>query len=160
MSLRPTGKAEGSFVLRKAEQGDGPAIATVFSFSLRLLTFLPALYTADEERWFIENTILAESEVTVATSAGTIVAFLARQGDEIRLLYTHPDFIGRGAGSLLVELEKSQAADALELWCFQENWRARRFYERRGFRAVQFTDGSRNEERMADVRYRWERDGA
>ena len=41
------------------------------------------------------------------------------------------------------------------LWTFEGNHRARRFYEQRGFVAVEFTDGSRNEERTPDVRYQW-----
>jgi hypothetical protein len=45
---------------------------------------------------------------------------------------------------------------ALELWCFQANARARRFYEARGFHAIRFTDGADNEERTPDG-YRWER---
>jgi hypothetical protein len=82
--------------------------------------------------------ILNECEVTVAEDESGIVAFLARQGEEIRLLYTRP-----GIG-------------AHELWCFQANDRARRFYEARGFRAIRFTDGAQNEEQMPDIRYRWE----
>jgi hypothetical protein len=39
------------------------------------------------------------------------------------------------------------------LWCFQRNTRARRFYERRGFAPIRFTDGSANEERCPDVLY-------
>jgi len=34
---------------------------------------------------------------------------------------------------------------------------ARRFYERHGFRAIHLTDGRDNEEKMPDVRYRWQR---
>ena len=37
----------------------------------------------------------------------------------------------------------------------QQNERARRFYEARGFRAVEFTDGEANEEKTPDVRYEW-----
>jgi len=36
------------------------------------------------------------------------------------------------------------------------NARARRFYEARDFHAIRFTDGADNEERMPDIRYRWE----
>ena len=49
------------------------------------------------------------------------------------------------------------AVGALELWCFQANERARRFYETRDFHAIRFTDGADNEEQMPDIRYRWER---
>jgi GNAT superfamily N-acetyltransferase len=86
-----------------------------------------------------------------------IVSFLAPQGEEVRQLYTRPDRIGGGAGTQLIEAAKSSGAAALELWCFQANTRARRFYEARGFHAIRFTDGADNEERTPDVRYRWER---
>jgi GNAT superfamily N-acetyltransferase len=52
---------------------------------------------------------------------------------------------------------KNSGVEALELWCFQANSRACRFYEARGFRAIRFTDGADNEEKTPDVRYRWER---
>jgi GNAT superfamily N-acetyltransferase len=141
---------------RPATVADTAAIAAVFSPSFRLLTFLPMLHTVEEDRRFIEDVILRECEVTVAEANGRIVSFLARRGEEIRLLYTHPDFVGKGAGTLLVEAAKGCGVRALELWCFAANLRARRFYEARGFRAVRFTSGDHNEEKMPDVRYRWE----
>ena len=145
------------FRCRRATLDDAGGIAAVFSSSLRLLTFLPMLHTVEEDRRFIENVILKECEVIVAEADGGIVSFLALNGEEIRLLYSHPDFIGSGAGSLLLDVAKKSGVVALELWCFQANERARRFYEERGFRAVRFTDGRDNEEKVPDVRYRWER---
>jgi GNAT superfamily N-acetyltransferase len=142
---------------RLATADDARAVAEVLSSSFRLLTFLPMLHTVEEDRQFIENVILKECVVTVVEGEAGIVSFLARQEEEIRLLYTHPDFIGAGAGSLLLEAAKASDAAALELWCFQANTKARRFYEKHGFRAVHFTDGRDNEEKMPDVRYRWER---
>jgi putative acetyltransferase len=145
------------FRCRRATLDDAGSIAAVFSLSSRLLTFLPMLHTVEEDRRFIENVILKECEVIVAEGDPGIVSFLALNGEEIRLLYSHPDFIGSGAGSLLLDVAKKSGVVALELWCFQANERARRFYEERGFRAVRFTDGRDNEEKVPDVRYRWER---
>ena len=144
------------FTLRRATACDAKAVANVFSASFRLLTFLPILHTVEEDRRYIQNVILNECEVTVAEDESGIVSFLARQGEEVRLLHTRPDRIGMGAGSQLVEAAKASGIGALELWCFQANERARRFYEARGFRAIRFTDGAQNEERMPDIRYRWE----
>ncbi|MYU47846.1 GNAT family N-acetyltransferase, partial [Streptomyces sp. SID7803] len=45
--------------------------------------------------------------------------------------------------------------EGLALYAFQRNAAARAFYERHGFIAVAFDDGSRNEEKEPDVRYRW-----
>ena len=144
------------YKLRRATIADADAIAAVFSPSFRLLTFLPALHTVQEDRWFIEHVVLRECEVTVAEDESGIVAFLARDGEEVRLLYVHPDHLGSGAGTQLIEAAKASGVAALELWCFQANTRGRRFYEKHGFRAIRFTDGARNEEKTPDVRYRWE----
>jgi putative acetyltransferase len=146
------------FTLRRATPCDADPIASVYWASFRLLTFLPMLHTAEENRWFIANVILNECEVTVAEDESGIVAFLAHRGEEVRLLYTRPDRIGMGAGTQLVNAAKATGIGALELWCFQANERARRFYEARGFRAIRFTDGADNEEQIPDVRYRWERE--
>ena len=145
------------FTLRRSTACDADAIANVYSASFRLLTFLPTLHTTDDCRWFIANVILKECEVTVAEDETGIAAFLALNGEEIRLLYTRPDRIGMGAGTQLTDAAKASGIGALELWCFQANERARRFYEARGFRAIRFTDGADNEEQMPDVRYRWNR---
>jgi putative acetyltransferase len=145
------------FTLRRSTACDADAIANAYSASFRLLTFLPMLHTIEGYRWFIVNVILNDCEVTVAEDKSGIVAFLARQGEEIRLLYTRPDRIGMGAGRQLIDAAKATGIGALELWCFQANERARRFYEARGFHAIRFTDGGDNEEQMPDVRYRWER---
>jgi GNAT superfamily N-acetyltransferase len=144
------------FKLRRATACDADPIANVYSASFRLLTFLPMLHTVEGYRWFIANVILNDCEVTVAEDKSGIVAFLARQGEEIRLLYTRPDRIGMGAGTQLIDAAKATGIGALELWCFQANERARRFYEARGFYAIRFTDGAQNEEQMPDIRYRWE----
>ncbi|CAL9288312.1 GNAT family N-acetyltransferase [Streptomyces olindensis] len=57
---------------------------------------------------------------------------------ELYALYVHPDRVGQGAGqALLVEsLTRCAAAGRgrLLLWVLKENARARRFYERSGFR--------------------------
>ena len=145
------------FTLRPARADDAEAIAAVFSPSIRLLDFLPSLHTVEEDRRFIANVVLKECRVTLAQRGGRVAAFLALQGAEIRLLYTHPDFLGQGAGSLLLKAAKASGCAVLELWCFQANHRARRFYEAHGFQATRFTDGARNEEKTPDMRYRWER---
>ena len=144
------------FRLRSATAADASAVAQVFSASYRLLSFLPRLHTVDADRRFIAEVILRNCDVTVAEDDSGVVAFLAREAEEIRLLYTRPDRIGRGAGTLLVEAAKASGTAALELWCFEANARGRRFYEARGFRPILRTDGSHNEERQPDIRYRWE----
>jgi GNAT superfamily N-acetyltransferase len=145
------------FTSRRATEQDAEAIAKVYFLSFRLLTFLPMLHTLASYRWYVANRMLKEWPVTVAEDATGIVAFLGLRGEEVGHFYVRPDRIGQGVGTLLLEAAKSTGVDALELWCFQANVRARRFYEARGFKSIRFTDGADNEERMPDVRYRWTR---
>jgi GNAT superfamily N-acetyltransferase len=145
------------FIIRRAMVTDADAIADVYWASFRLLKFLPMLHTPAQNRAFVANVIFRDCEVIVAEDESGIVSFLALQDEELRLLYTRPDRIGRGAGTQLIEAVKSSGLNALELWCFQANTRARRFYEARGFHAIRFTDGAANEENAPDIRYRWER---
>ncbi len=71
-------------------------------------------------------------------------------------LYLASDRRGCGIGRRLLDLAKLRSGGPLELWTFQVNEPARRFYEANGFVALELTDGAANEEREPDVRYRWE----
>ena len=64
----------------------------------------------------------------------------------IQHLFIHPDAQGQGIGPALLA-KALEAGAPTQLWTFQQNARARRFYEARGFRAVEFTDGAGNEEK-------------
>lgn len=52
-------------------------------------------------------------------------------------------------------LAKKRHPDGLQLWTFQVNGPAQRFYERHGFIAVERTDGSGDEQHEPDIRYVW-----
>ena len=144
-----------ALTVRNSSAQDCPYVADIFSRSRRLLTFVPERYSVAQDRWFIDNVIYKESEVHIALRAGAMVSFLALQGDQVRLLHTAPEAIGQGAGRLLLEHAKQRCPSGLHLWCFQKNTAARRFYERHGFVAAEFTDGQRNEEKEPDILYRW-----
>ena len=120
------------------------------------MPYLPTLHTeAEDHRYF--RKVVAEQQVWVADEHGTVQAFIAFTDSWVNHLYVHPDFQSRGAGSMLLEQAKRTDIRSLDLWAFQKNTVARRFYERRGFRLVKVTDGSGNEEREPDVLYRWTR---
>lgn len=95
-------------------------------------------------------------EIWVPEVDGTVVGLLVLdRGQELEHLYLAPGHTGRGIGAALVDQAKQRRPRGLELWAFASNTGARRFYERHGFVAIAFTDGSRNEEGEPDVRYRW-----
>ena len=140
--------------VRLATPEDADAVAVVFIASFRSLTFLPELHTDEETRAHIA-TVVARDEVWVAVDDGRIVGMAALSGGQLDAFYVHPDAQGRGAGSALLAKAKERRPDGFTFWVFQQNEHARRFYERRGCRAVMLTDGSGNEEKTPDALYEW-----
>lgn len=62
-------------------------------------------------------------------------------GDWLDQLYVDPARTGKGVGSELLAMAKSERPHGLQLWAFESNLGARRFYERHGFVAAERTDG-------------------
>lgn len=118
------------------------------------LPYLPELHTPEEDLWFFSERLFQENEVWVAEAEGEIVGYIAFKPGWISHLYIHPDHQGRGLGPELLA-KALEDGTARELWTFQQNARARRFYETRGFSLVRLTDGADNEEKTPDALYRW-----
>jgi ribosomal protein S18 acetylase RimI-like enzyme len=105
----------------------------------------------------VRDCLLPSKKVTVAEMDGSIVGVIAvskeKHSSFIDQLYVQPEFCGRGVGSQLLADALASLPRPVRLYTFQQNERARRFYERFGFRAVAFSDGRDNEERCPDVLY-------
>lgn len=115
---------------------------------------IPAVVHSQEEvrRWARER-LLGSYDVWVAEEAGELVGFVAlAEPDWIDQLYVLGSAAGRGLGGRLVALAKREFKGAVQLWTFQSNLGAQRFYERHGFVPVERTDAD-NEEGAPDVRY-------
>lgn len=70
----------------------------------------------------------------LATCEGRVIGFVELVGEHISNLFVDPDVQGRGVGdALMTEVERRIAGD-LTLSVFTVNARARRFYERLGYR--------------------------
>ena len=91
----------------------------------------------------------------MAADGTTVLALLVLKGEWVDQLYVDPAWFGRGLGSALLTQAQVRRPDGLQLWAFESNRRAHRFYERHGFVLEEQTDGSGNEERAPDRRYRW-----
>lgn len=137
------------------EDMDAAALVHRASFD-SALPRLTGLHTPAEDRAFYRSHVFESCEVWGAEREGMLIGVIAFRQDWVDQLYVLPDAQGQGTGSALLKIAKA-AHPVLQLWCFQRNARARRFYEFHGFRALRETDGSGNEEREPDVLYRWER---
>jgi GNAT superfamily N-acetyltransferase len=103
----------------------------------------------------VATVVLPNQTVWVAERDGQIVGVVALRDGWVEQFYVLPGYQGLGIGSGLLATVKEASPEGLSLWAFQRNTRARAFYEGRGFVAVEFGDGSGNEEGEPDVRYEW-----
>jgi len=141
--------------LRRAVLADSAEVARLNRHVTRVsLPYLPDLHTPEEDLWFFSERLFLENEVWVAEADGQIVGYIAFKPGWISHLYIHPDHQGCGLGPELLA-KALEDGTARELWTFQQNARARRFYEMRGFELVRLTDGADNEEKTPDALYRW-----
>jgi 8-oxo-dGTP pyrophosphatase MutT (NUDIX family)/GNAT superfamily N-acetyltransferase len=159
-----------TFALRAARAADAGAVADVFLRSRRMaLAGVVNAHSDEDVHEWVAAHLVPETELWVGVDGnGRVVGMMAlvpgdlASGDEplgwIEHLYLDPSVIGMGLGTQLVERAKQRFAGGLQLWTFQVNSAAQRFYVRHGFDPVEHTDGRGNEEGEPDVRMAWRPD--
>ncbi len=149
-----------SLYLRPSALEDADAISTIYLASRKtFLPYAPLAHSDEAVQGWVREYLLPGGGVTTAWFGETLVGFMAlsREGAVgwIDQLYLHPLYTGQGAGTALVLQAKAVLGAPIRLYTFQQNMDARRFYERHGFTAIAFGDGSQNEENCPDVLYEW-----
>lgn len=144
--------------IRAARLSDAARVASCYLASRKtLLPYAPLPHTDAEVLTWIGDVLLPAGGVTVALEAGAVVGFIAvasrDDGHWIDQLYVHPSRWRRGVGATLLHLAVSRLQGPVRLHCFEPNRGARKFYERHGFSAIAFGDGSNNESHCPDVLY-------
>jgi ribosomal protein S18 acetylase RimI-like enzyme len=140
--------------IRRATPADAPEAAEVFLASRATMSYLPHLHTDEETRAFIRGVVTGK-ESWVAERDGKIVGFAVVDGGWLEHLYVHPARFNTGTGGRLFAHAAHEHPQGFQLWVFQQNVGARRFYERHGCALVRLTDGADNEEKLPDALYVW-----
>jgi GNAT superfamily N-acetyltransferase len=135
---------------------DAGAVGAILSEFVDTSDWMPRIHTRAEDIAHAAH-MIDLGWVHVAEDKGTVVGFCARNCDDLDALYVAAGKRGQGIGAALLRHAQS-AVDRLELWTFQANEGAQRFYLRHGFVEVQRTDGSGNDERLPDIQYEWQRE--
>jgi GNAT superfamily N-acetyltransferase len=144
-------------MLRQLKLDDMDAAARVVRTAFdQALPSLAGLHTPEEDQWFFRERVFETCEVWGAFDGAAMRGIIAFREGWIDQLYVLPTAQRRGVGKDLLQVAQN-AFDRLQLWTFQRNAPARRFYEARGFAFIQQTDGARNEEKEPDALYLWTR---
>jgi GNAT superfamily N-acetyltransferase len=147
-----------NIAFRPATIEDAPSVAEVLLSSRK--AFLPyacSAHTDAEVHQWVRKALIPSGGVTVACVGTSIVGVLAKARESgaswVNQLYLMPSHVGQGIGARLLGQALNSLPLPVRLYTFQANERARSFYERHGFKAVAFTDGSANDEHCPDVLY-------
>ena len=150
------------FTIRRAKASDSAEIAELFIRVRAQMAYLPRLHTDNETRDFIAEVVKAD-EVWITentdTKLGRVTGFAAIHDEPEKIwldhLYIASTAQGQGHGAALLDQVKTQRPQGFSLWTFQQNERARGFYERHGLTLARLTDGRDNEEKLPDALYVW-----
>jgi ribosomal protein S18 acetylase RimI-like enzyme len=145
---------------RNAIQEDAEGIINVYLTSRKeFVPFAPLVDSEKEIYWWIRDRLIPTNRVTVAEQDGKVIGMMALSRDNtagwIDEFYLHPKAIGRGIGRTLIDRAKAELGSPIRVYTFQENTEAIEFYERHGFRPINYGDGSTNEEHCPDILYEW-----
>jgi GNAT superfamily N-acetyltransferase len=146
--------------LRTAALGDAAEVAEVLIVSRQaFLPFAPSPHTPSAILAWVTHKLIPTGAVTLAEVDGRLAGVMATSHDGavswIEQLYVRPGDVSCGIGARLLASAHSALSPPIRLYTFQRNVRARRFFERHGYTAIEFTDGVANEEQCPDVLYEY-----
>lgn len=145
---------------RPATPEDASQIAEVLlSSRAAFLPYARSAHTDSEVHQWVRDSLIPAGGVTVACVGSSVVGVLATAQEPnaswVNQLYLAPGYVGQRTGTQLLAHALATLPWPVRLYTFQANCRARSFYERHGFKAIKFTDGSSNEEHCPDVMYEY-----
>ncbi len=151
--------------IRLMKLRDVEAVCRVYvqSWQNAYKNIVPQAYldSLSEKRW--SENLLAEGRYSlVMTEENAVIgtcAYAKSDGacGEIISLYFLPQYCGKGYGAVLLQAAKDKlkamGCREIFLWVFEENFRARRFYEKNGFLAGERTEVSVGGKVLQAVQY-------
>lgn len=145
-----------AIALGPARPTDAGALGAILSEFVDTTGWMPRRHSRAEDIAHA-GLMIDRGWVWVARADGDVAGFVARDGARVQSLYVRAGLRGAGIGGLLLEHAK-RGSTRLELWTFEANTAAQRFYERAGFRLVERTCGQGNDEGLPDRRYLWQKE--
>lgn len=140
----------------QARSEDASAVVMIFREARADMTYLPTVHTPKETSDYFSK-LVRDGKIQVIKENGVTAGFVQAEDGWIHHLYIAPCFQKKGFGKLLLDKAKETNPAGLQLWVFEANIGAIKFYEREGFVLVQKRDQEKttNEENLPDRKYQW-----
>lgn len=144
-------------IVRSANQSDLPKCAQIINEWIDSTSWMPRVASREEIASNFEPSLLEKRFFRVVEIGQHVCGYMSLEPSEqhIHGLYISKESRSSGAGKALLDVAKSAFPSFLKLATFQDNAKARRFYEREGFVEVGRSDGD-NMENLPDILYRWQ----
>jgi len=144
-----------SCFIRDANKTDMPVCAAILNDWIDETSWMPRVHDREDVERYYRDIVFRERQVKIADVDGRACAFMALSDDAyITALYAGRDYRRAGLGKGLVDHAKTIFPDRLNLWTFDENRDAQRFYRREMFTEVRRTNDD-NEEKLPDILFQW-----
>lgn len=150
--------SQSSMEIKRATASDSARIAQLLiDVRKRFMPYAPSPHSDAQIRSWVAQFLVPSGGVVLALEGDAMLGATATAQESDRSWITQmavdPAHVGHGVGSSLLAYALDILPPPVFLYTFQANTRARRFYERHGFRAKTFSDGLANDERCPDVLY-------
>jgi len=139
-----------------AAENEASEVLGIFTRAREKMEYLPIVHTHEENKAYFKD-LVKSGTVLVIKQNNRYLGFTQLKDSWIMHLYIDPTFQNQGFGKVLLDNLKILSPSELNLWVFEQNTRAIKFYEREGFnlKEKRSKDQSTNEENLPDRRYRW-----
>lgn len=141
--------------LRSARTQDMQACATIHNDWIDETSWMPRLHSRAEVEGHYKTAVAQDRKTLVVVSGHLVLGFATLSADQqLSALYVSRANRRRGVGRFLLDTVKREFGDRLQLWTFQANDAAQKFYGREGLFEINRTDGD-NEEGLPDLLLEW-----
>lgn len=144
-----------TILVRPALQGDAVHAGQILDQFIQDTIWMPKLHKLAETIEYCE-TMIRRNWVSVVTVGQEVQGFLAKNNGYVHALFVSEKMRGLGLGHRLLRGAQMEEY-ALDLWTYQANTAAQRFYLREGFSETERSDGAGNDEKLPDIRFQWKR---
>jgi GNAT superfamily N-acetyltransferase len=147
---------DGRYLVERARPPDIDRCAAILNDWIDGTHWMPRVHDHDNVRAHYHQHVAVEREIFVCRQRADVIGFMAiADPGLITALYVDSGYRRQGVGGQLLAQAKRRCPSGLTLWTFEANTAAQAFYQGHGFYEAVRTDGD-NEERLPDIRYRWD----